>query len=267
VKHSSKARNGFHLVGLITILTGSPVFAQQSHNGPIKTAPPAVAGETAPTKSVGPSYQDTVKWIQDHIADAGFPQVTETDRKYGLVTAYADAAYSIKFNGCDMHLTLAEHEHTTDTTPVHADDQTDSDTSMSATFVLPMGGISIPSAQMVRPQEWTQSVLSKDYVRATLSTVTIVLPDSGIGTVSYSWSTTDESVEPKSNKFSNKAITTGMFPTSVLNVVAGYATRLGIQISYARPGTDDAAQHMAKALSRLHEICKDDPNQAPKDLF
>jgi hypothetical protein len=66
----------------------------------------------------GPSYEDTVKWIQDHIGEAGFPASSQGPGKFGLATASDDTPYAVKFDGCDMRLSIATHTHTTDTSPV-----------------------------------------------------------------------------------------------------------------------------------------------------
>jgi hypothetical protein len=219
--------------------------------------------EAQPPKDKGPSFEDTEKWIQDHIGDSGFPAVARPANGAGLAFSYDDAPYVIKFDGCDMHLSIATHTHTTDTTPINAQDDNSRDTSSSLSFTLPLGKL---------VDVWSMPLPVQDYVGQVapgsgrdVPSVFMQLPDAGgVGTFSTVTTSTGMTTLPPVN---NKRIEAGYLPMKVCNVLGGCRTVQGIPISYVRPGTDDAPPHMAKALKHLVEICRENPDSAPKDLF
>src|SRR5580698_3193584 len=76
------------------------------------------------SKTSGPTYEDTVKWIQDHIQDAGIPAWTEKDQL--VATAYDDETYGVKVDGCNaIHVLFNRHSHTTPYDADHADMEAD----------------------------------------------------------------------------------------------------------------------------------------------
>jgi len=233
-----------------------------AQNQPAQPTPTNQA-EAEPPKDKGPSFEDTEKWIQDHIGDSGFPAVARPANGAGLAFSYDDAPYVIKFDGCDMHLSIASHMHTADTTPINPKDDDSGDTSSSLSFTLPLGKV---------VDVWSMPLPVQDYVGQVapgsgrdVPSVFIRLPDAGgVGTFSTVTTSTRMVTLPP---VSNKRIEAGYLPMKVCNVLGGCQTMQGIPISYVRPGTDDAPPHMAKALKHLVQICKENPNSGPKDLF
>lgn len=216
---------------------------------------------------MGPSFDETVKWIQSHISEAGFPAQTTSDNKHGLVFTYAEAPYSVHFDGCVMQLSLSEHWHSKDTSPVSRDDQTDTDSYMNMKLNLPLDKLVSADSGVLQPQDWEMPDIDSGYSSRTLPTVAIVLPQGGAGTTTYSWSTTDETYTQKSIVFTDKPITSGAFVVTQTNGFGYRMQKDGIEISYARPGTEESPAHMAKALNHLIELCKQNPQQGTKDIF
>jgi hypothetical protein len=97
---------------LFLALALASVMAQNQPPRPTQKA----QEETQAPKDKGPSVEDTEKWILDHIGDSGFPAHAEPVGKQGLAFSYDDAPFSIRFDGCDLHLSIASHMHMTDTT-------------------------------------------------------------------------------------------------------------------------------------------------------
>lgn len=217
------------------------------------------------SKDKGPSYEDTVKWIQDHIGEAGFP--ARTDNMGTLIHAYDDESYSVKFDGCEMRLSIAGHAHTTDTAPaggIASNDMTH-DSSFSVSFSFPLGGLmGIAIPQNLRIQDYFP-VISSWYMDKTFPAAVIRLPDTGAGTFS---STADLGPDVSVGEpIVNKPIKAGFFPLTVTNAAGSLVTIQGIEISYGRPGTEDAPKHMSSAIYHLIELCKENPSAGPKDLF
>jgi hypothetical protein len=57
------------------------------------------------------------------------------------------------------------------------------------------------------------------------------------------------------------------WPATKLDVQGIVFAQRSIQITYARPGTEDSPQHMIKAVQHLIDLCKANPNAGPKDIF
>jgi hypothetical protein len=215
----------------------------------------------------GPSFGETVRWIQNHMAESGFPAQTVTKGEF--VSRYDDAPYSIHFDGCTMVLSLSEHVHGTNTQP-NRGDQTDWDDSEYMKFKLPLHRlISIEDGGWLPLQDWEKNTINNgyrdSYVSGRFPTVAINLPGDGAGTASWGSSTTIEGAPNPNQSTPDHPI-----PSGALTAVIGFgpnATRNAVLISYGRPDTEDSPQHMAKALEHLVDLCHQNPVVAPKDTF
>jgi tetratricopeptide (TPR) repeat protein len=214
----------------------------------------------------GPSFDETAKWIQGHMADSGFPAETTTS-KVGILTRFDDTPYSVHFDGCMIQLSLAEHFHQTDTIPLNSGALPDTDAYMNIKFNLPLEKLISAQYHMLSPQDWELSAIHDSYMGRALPSINIMLSDTDAGTYSYKW---NPGLEGQDNiVWNNKPIVDGAFTLSAL-ALGTYGPRQkfnAIVISYARPGVEDSPQRMAKALQHLIEMCKQNPNQGTKDLF
>lgn len=228
----------------------------------------AAAQEQAnqPSKDKGPSYEDTVKWIQDHIGEAGFP--ARNDNGKTLTYAYDDESYNVKFDGCDMRLGIAGHVHITDLSPAGgiASNDMSGDSSFTLSFSLPLGKLyGWTPPQNLKVQDYFP-VISSSYMDKAFPAVVIRLPEEGVGTFSETADLANVS-NGQDPPIVNKPIKSGFFPLTITNVAGGSVPIHGIEISYGRPGTEDIPRHMMNALYHLIELCKENPNAGPKDLF
>jgi hypothetical protein len=221
-----------------------------------------------PAKDKGPSYEDTVKWVQDHIGEAGFPASSEGPGKHGLSFASDDTPYTVKFDGCDMRLSIATHMHTTDSSPVggKAENDMTADSTQSWSFGLHLGQLKFVAGAVQNLPVQLGSPTTVGNGDRNFPTIVIALPENGGGaTWSQTFTDTDtsNSVAPP---IVNKPLGT-WWPATTIYTQGIPMTLRGIQITYARPGTEDAPQHMISALKHLIDLCKENPNAGPKDLF
>ncbi|HVI10756.1 MAG TPA: hypothetical protein VND65_20870 [Candidatus Binatia bacterium] len=247
--------NSAKLLLLVVAVSGSIAAAQ-------------VQANPAP-KDKGPSYEDTIKWIEGHIGESGFPTTTSKSH-LGLVFTVSDAPFAMKFDGCDMRLSLAMQLHTADTSPLQGkaeNDMTGNQTS-SITFNLHLARVGVVSEPQNLPvQGGIARLIDEQYLNKNFPTVVVEGVDAGAGTFSDSQTTTDSNTELPQPIFNRPIAENTMVP---FRVFSGYGVgRLvkGIQITYARPGTEDSPKHMINALQHLIDLCKENPNAGPKDLF
>jgi hypothetical protein len=245
------------------VLLTTAAVSQQAVPPPPKPEPDK---STQQPKVEGPSFEDTEKWIQDHIGDSGFPAGTSKPENDGSTWVYDDAPWTVKFDGCDMHLSITSHSHYNDNSPPDSAGNTDSrDDSDVLSFNFPLGKLSNFWVNVTQGEPYYYGgSMYPDPANVNVPSVLIQLPDAGVGTFSNVSSSTVAQVPPPITK---KPIVAGLFPVKLCSGITPCRTVQGIVISYARPGTDDAPLHMAKALSHLAEICRKNPDLAPKDLF
>jgi hypothetical protein len=238
--------------------------------------------QSQPSPDQGPSYDDTTKWIQDHIQDAGIPGWTDNSKD--LSTTYDDETYGIKFDGCNaIHLLFNTHNHTTASDP---SDNSDSATAFD--IKIPFKGINrqgpngvgaiigefsnpvdeLTNMQIIFLQARANGnhivapsrlIDDQHHLKTTLPTypgVAILLNDNA-GTISHvtKSSTNSETIR-------DFAISKDYF---YVRSPFG-APWKAVVISFGMVGTDDAPEHMAKALNHLMDVCNH-PEAAPKDIF
>jgi hypothetical protein len=220
-----------------------------------------------PPKDKGPSYEDTVKWIQDHIGESGFPATTESGS--GLVFTSADAPFGMKFDGCDMRLSFAMQLHTADTSPVggKAENDMTSDSSSSVTFSLHLAKLGVVSATQSLPFQGLSSLMPSQYVNKNFPTVVIEGVDAGAGTFSDTRATTDSTMVLNPPIIDRPIASNTLVPVRVFVGFGVGKLVKGLEISYARPGTEDSPKHMINALQHLIDLCKANPEAGPKELF
>jgi hypothetical protein len=218
-------------------------------------------------KDKGPSYEDTVKWIQDHIGESGFPSTTESGS--GLVFTTADAPFGIKFDGCDMRLSFAMQLHTADTSPVggKAENDMTSDSSSSVTFNLHLAKLGVVSDTQSLPFQGLSGLIPSQYLNKNFPTVVIEGVDAGAGTFSDTRTTTDPTVVLNPPIIDRPIASNTLVPVRVFVSFGVGKLVKGLEISYARPGTEDSPKHMINALQHLINLCKANPDAGPKELF
>ena len=249
----------------LVVLMSSFVLLSLAQSVWAQSRPHSAIAATSQADSSGPSFDDTVKWIQDHIGEAGFPETTDTWHE--LITKNDDAPYAVHFNGCVMQLSLSTHSHVTDTQPLHPGDQTEMDYSNNVTFKLPLDKLE------ERVQSWPNLVKppwqnSYSNVNGAFPAVIVFFSEQQAGSVSGSWSTNDDtSADKGTHTFVDKPIGYGDWTSPAVNGFGNAITIHGMPIMYTRPGTEDATPHMAAALNHLIDLCKRNPNQGAKDLF
>jgi hypothetical protein len=219
-------------------------------------------------KDKGPSYEDTVKWIQDHIGDAGFPASSKSPGRFGVAFASDDTPYTVKFDGCDMRLSISVRTHTTDTSPVggKAENDVSGDSTESWSFNVHLARLDgvIGSTQILPSQLGSPTPAA--YADQNFPTVVIMFPDNGGGaTWSQTTTSTNTSFDP-APPIIDKPLGTWWPVTKTVTQGIVYNAH-AIQITYARPGAEDSPQHMIKALKHVIDLCKANPDAGPKDIF
>lgn len=216
----------------------------------------------------GPAYAETVKWIREHIGEAGFPAATTADDRFGNVNRYDDIVYSARFDGCTVTLVVTQGWHITSDNrgTSEAGHTTETNTHMDMTFNLPLDKMRSATEEEVPLQDWEKAVMSPTYVNRPLPTVAIHFSDPIFGNTSYNWSTDDVTYTEKNNSHVNRPIAYGEFtiPGTYINKYGYPQQNQAVVIHYARPGTGDNPQHMAKALNHLIDLCRQNPNIAPR---
>lgn len=145
-----------------------------------------------------------------------------------------------------MYLTITVRSHTVDGS---RSDSAGGDSTYSINFNLPLDKVDNVFAS-------EPSALPKYLVRhlGVEERQPAVIVATTTGTYSYQLSSTWESDGNRSSS------------GDILNLRFANVEASGIQIPYARPGTGEAIDHMARALRYLVDICKVNP-AAAKDLF
>lgn len=242
----------------------------------VTIAPAAITGVVGKSADAsGPSYQETVHWIQDHIKLAGIPGGNEQD--HGFSTSYSDQEYMLKVNGCSsIDLIITSHYQMTD-----MDDNSQSSFTRTADYRIPLvapQGIDADNRGVIKlatdlhqptepnafhseiPVPGVEFIFNKDVVSLSFANSG---SDSGLNLSKQNVSVFRESVIPSPN---------GNLPDphyeatnqSLGFVIPGYKA---VRISYGKPGTSDEPQHMVKALEHLITLCTQNPDAAPKELF
>ncbi|MGB8542962.1 MAG: hypothetical protein WCD49_15130 [Candidatus Acidiferrales bacterium] len=203
-----------------------------------------------------PSYDDTVKWIQDNISLAGAPasssqhngNITTTNSSSDAVT------YLFTVDGCkSMTFTRIEGTQTTQTHHFGS--------GLAA-------GTEPPPNHISSATKWRFKIPFSSVVGFTLFDksdpgVGIMIKD-GAGTLSGESSYADND-GPQTSITAPVPITTVNFRHNLAATSDGGVAPF-VLIGYSNPDAEDAIPHMTAALKHLVDICKANP-KAGKDLF
>ena len=221
-----------------TALLAQSAATPQSQN---QTAQSAQAGQQ------GPSYKDTVKWIQDNIKLAGTPGSSTQqelhptlDRTETVTDTLSGTSYEVNIDGCN-----------------------------SLTFILTQtenasGGISSVTTFHIKVP--FESILGFFTENKDQPHVGIVVK-AGSGSIGSDTTMTDKD----GTTISKDPPTPISAKNAPIALVSAEIDESGVSpyvpIGYSKSGSEDAAPHMTAALSHLVDICKNHPEQAPKSLF
>lgn len=222
--------------------------------------------------SGSPSYADTVRWIQEHIKEAGV-QGTETRDNNGVTTVFDDQRFSFKVNGCtSMDLMMVHHWRMTDPHPPSGDDPV-TEYWRTADYTIPFSAPAGESPEpIVNSGHHSGVMVSSDVhipteVDYTVSPARTVLIIWSGDLVHLSWITKGTNTSDN-DSHSDVLIPDGEPGFEVPNAVTLTTPgEKGVRIFYGMPGTQDDAIHMMKALQHLITLCRQTPNATPKDIF
>jgi len=203
------------------------------------------------TDQEGPSYKETVQWIQDNIKLAGSPPSSKQDD--GPVERFlrqtennssSGLSYSITFDGCNSFtITSTRTSQATVTNPTGPADNYSS---------VSISHYKVPFTSLI-------GFLDYDKRKPIIG----VLVKEGGATMSAEETDTDKDGPTTSN-----------IPPTPITIKNDQDRAFSdgelvpfIYVPYSKPGSEDAAPHMTAALSHLVDICKNHPEQAPKSLF
>jgi hypothetical protein len=243
-----------------------------------------VASASRGGDSTGPSYTDTVGFIQDKIRIASFPSPGYLSRHGNIKTVSDDAKYTFSVDGCQsMTITTTIDVHTDDcSADDHSCHHTDGQFVKSVT--VPFKSVTtysvrselVPAVfsthepttnQGFGPAIWVADgyAITQDSLNAMTSEITssisprgrldqrdwhdavwIVAKDTG-----PSWTVPDNSEDDPDNR-------SGNFSPSGLPILT---------LRFMMPGTGGESTHGAKAIQHLVELCVNHPDQGPKELF
>jgi len=204
-------------------------------------APPQPTSQPAATND-GPSYADTVKWIQANISKAGDPSMNWTKEYSGADVYTSSQQYLMQFNGCDS-MTVSI---------VHYAGDSDNHSHLQVDFVFP--------------------VLSTEFGVPSASPFVSVQIENG----EITW---HESSFPDST---NQIHADGTVPAHVTNSITEWKEftdttgsfflhadymNPGLSIPFNSAGAQTIPSHMVAALNHLVELCKDHPELVPKTAF
>jgi hypothetical protein len=217
---------------------------------------------TSDTASQGPSYDDTVKWIKDNISLAGtLPSQVNAVGNHVLIKSNGKL-YTLGLDGCkSLTLTMTLSGSITD-----LGDPTDASTN-DATVVNVRYRIPLESILSVT---WLNSNSNNQLSSFDVQTGAKYKLTGGIaiavsnGVASVSQDTTDTAGSPTSNP-PVPLTTKNVYPPT--NVTTDATPEPIIIVEYAKPGSEDAPEHMTSAIRHLLDVCKSHPEQAPKSLF
>jgi hypothetical protein len=258
-------------------------------------------GQDKPTQPTGPSYDDTVKWIQNHISEAGVPGYTEQSQ--GLVPEEVrpcikngkdengepcgsvanqpvtltvdDQKFAITVNGCStLHLIITSHVHGTNPNPQREETHNhppSGDWSRTADFSIPLIDLLVTTSTHV-PTDMMSAGTKDWYSNAAVPSVALVWSMGHPAT--WIWTNKGDglfvdfngSMPPKRLDFAPSDVDEQTRRRFVWEDSVTGAVRAGVYLSYGMPGADDPS-HMASALKHLKDVCKANPDAAPKDIF
>lgn len=244
-----------------------------------------VAGASKGGDSSGPSYTDTVRFIQDKVRIASFPSPDYVSRHGNVKTVSDDAKYTFSVDGCQS-MTI------TTTINVHTDDCSGDDHSCHHTNGQFVKSLTVPFHSVTTYSVRSQLVpavfsthepttnqgfgaaiwvadgygITQDRLNVMTGQITnaisprgadldqhdwhdavwIVAKDTGA-----TWTVSDNSEDTPDNR-------SGNFTPSGLPILT---------LRFMKPGTGGESTHVAKAIQHLVDLCVNHPDQSPKELF
>lgn len=246
---------------------------------------PAPVQVASSENSGGPSYADTVKWIQEHIKLAGIPGGTSefnipgagTVRPKSYTEKYDDQQYALKINGCSsMDLIITSHMRMIDPDPDPGDNPV-TDSSRIAEYRISLAG---PASE--NPNTWGDVGVGVQTDTHAPTERDEINPDAPVHNVEFIFKRDLVTLSFSNDNGPTKDGISILNQTSISfndprpdphyeawNQYVGVALpgRKAVRISYGKPGTEDEPDHMAKALQHLITLCRQSPDAAPKDIF
>ncbi len=212
--------------------------------------------------SQGPSYNDTVKWIQDNISLAGAPPSSIKALGDHALIKSNGKLYTLALDGCrSLTLTVTSSGSITDLDDP-ANSSTNDATVVNVRYRMPLESI-LSVAWFNSSSNSQQSSIDMQTGKTYKLTAGITfVVNNGVASVSSDTTHTDDS--PSSSPPVPLTTKNVYSPT---NVTTDATPEPMIIVEYSKPGTEDAPEHMTSALRHLLDICKNHPEQAPKSLF
>jgi len=244
-----------------------------------------VASASRGGDSSGPSYTDTVRFIQDKIRIASFPSPGYLSRHGNIKTVSDDAKYTFSVDGCQSMTIIT-------TINVHTDDCSADDHSCHHTAGEFVKSVTIPFKSVTTYSVRSELVpavfsthepttnhgfgaaiwvadgygITEDRLNVMTGEITnsisprgadldqhdwhdavwIVAQDTG-----PTWTVSDNSEDDPDNR-------SGNFTPSGLPI---------LMFRFMKPGTGGESTHAAKAIQHLVDLCVNHPDQGPKELF
>jgi hypothetical protein len=197
----------------------------------------------------GPSYKDTVQWIQEHIKLAGTPPSSKQHDSSNHRTendSSSGSSISIAFDGCSgLTITGTEKSQITITNPSGPPDNF----SGANIYHYHVPFASIVGFAIYEKSDPNVGIMVKD----------------GAASMSDEETSTDSDGVTISNNSPRTPITTKNDTQFAATFDGGVAPF--VSIPYTKPVSEDAAPHMTEALKHLVDVCQNHPEQAPKSLF
>jgi hypothetical protein len=243
-----------------------------------------VANPSSGGDSSGPSYADTVRYIQDKIRRASFSSPGYLSRHGNIKTVSDDAKYTFSADSCQsMTVTTTISAHTDDcSSDDHSCHHIDGQIVKSATVpfksVATYGNGSEQVPAVFSTHEPTQNPGFIGGLRADgywisgslnvmIGEITNSIAPRGADLDQHDWHDAVWIVAKDTDPswtFSDNSTELGQDNSS------GNFTPSGLPIlmfRFMKPGTGGESTHVAKALQHLVDLCVNHPDQGPKELF
>lgn len=276
------------------VLLSASALAQTAVPPPPKPADSRPSPASTPTSlpDSGPSYDETVSYIQDKIRVASYP--TPTIQLAGLIggkegigytVTFDDATYKFSVDGCES-MTF------TNTVTAHMDDSNDErpwdhrDGQIVHSYTVPFKSVAsypndsqIKSAAIFSTHEIKTNVMGSqfadeyriDFVEGVM--IEQLPPTQTFGNDHQDWHDAVWIVPKDLNvswtNFDNVTINpnaTGGGPENQSGNIGKSGLPI-LMIRFTKPGTGATSTHVAKAIQHLVQLCVNHPEQGPKELF
>lgn len=259
------------------------------------TAPPGSAsGPTASSSSSsGPSYAETVKWIQEHIKRAGIPAfgtTPATNSQKFMALSFSPYEYDAQIDGCNsvtVTITFSQYFDAYDDESRSSQRDT---TAITVTTVIPVQSAQIFFSDTNVDAKWlpqraadTSFQWIADGTQVKVSWLNAIKDSMGNQAAKYWVALTPVQSNPKTDGvYSDTRGAVFVVPkdqgirvTRVANpsedppmIPPQPQVDIPLDIlEFQNPGSEGENAHMAKALQHLITLCRQNPNAAPKDVF